>query len=111
MVFQIGLKQRNQPCGGETAPTKKISPIVRVMVGLVGLFIVGIWGLFVYTPIICRAEIYGYETAAIGMIRTIHTAQTQYLSQFGHFATSLAQLGPPRTGQPGQQAADLIGWR
>jgi type IV pilus assembly protein PilA len=34
--------------------------------------------------------------------------QTQYMSQFGQFATSLAELGPPASGAAGPQAADLI---
>jgi hypothetical protein len=32
--------------------------------------------------------------AAAKAITTIHTAETQYDSQFGHYAASLAQLGP-----------------
>ena len=48
------------------------------------------------------------ETAAMGAIRTIHTAQTQYNSQFGRFATTLAELGPPASGQEGPGAANLI---
>jgi type IV pilus assembly protein PilA len=49
------------------------------------------------------------ETAALGGIRTIHTAQTMYSSQFGRFAKSLAELGPPATGgQTGPASADLI---
>jgi type IV pilus assembly protein PilA len=52
---------------------------------------------------------YARETAALGAIRTIHTAQTQYSSQFGRYATSLTELGPPASGQAGQAAADLIG--
>ncbi len=48
------------------------------------------------------------ETAAMGAIRTIHTAQTQYSSQFGKYATSLAELGPPASGQEGPSAANLI---
>ncbi len=48
------------------------------------------------------------EMAAIRQIGTIHTAQTQYYSQFGRYATSLAELGPPTSGQAGPQASDLI---
>ena len=48
------------------------------------------------------------ETAALGAIRTIHTAQTQYSSQFGRFAASLTELGPPTSGQAGPTSADLI---
>ncbi|MFB3775954.1 MAG: type IV pilin protein [Bryobacteraceae bacterium] len=48
------------------------------------------------------------ETAAMGAIRTIHTAQTQYSSQFGKYAATLAELGPPTSGQEGPSAANLI---
>ncbi|MBI1896981.1 MAG: prepilin-type N-terminal cleavage/methylation domain-containing protein [Acidobacteria bacterium] len=48
------------------------------------------------------------ETAAIRQIGTIHTAETQYYSQFGRYATSLAELGPPAGGNAGPNAADLI---
>jgi type IV pilus assembly protein PilA len=48
------------------------------------------------------------ETAAMGAIRTINTAQAQYSSQFGRFAASLTELGPPTSGQSGPAAADLI---
>jgi type IV pilus assembly protein PilA len=49
------------------------------------------------------------ETAALGAVRTINTEQTQYSSQFGRFAKSLAELGPPATGgQTGPASADLI---
>ena len=42
-------------------------------------------------------------------IRTIHTAQVQYSSQHGRFATSLAELGPPASGAaPSAAAADLV---
>ncbi len=48
------------------------------------------------------------ETAAMGAIRTIHTAMTQYSSQFGKYAANLAELGPPTSGQEGPTAANLI---
>ena len=59
-------------------------------------------------PKLNRAKMYAHETAAIKTLQTIHTAQTQYQSQFGKFAASLTELGPPQSGQPGPQAADLI---
>jgi len=49
-----------------------------------------------------------HELAALTEIGTIHQAETQYMSQFGTFATSLAQLGPPASGASGPQAADLM---
>jgi type IV pilus assembly protein PilA len=48
------------------------------------------------------------EMAAIQHIRTLHAEQTQYYSQFGKYAESLATLGPPASGSPGPAAADLI---
>jgi type IV pilus assembly protein PilA len=60
-------------------------------------------------PKLNRARMYSQETAAIGAIRTIHTAQVQYMSTFGRFATSLLELGPPASGGPSAAAADLIG--
>ena len=41
---------------------------------------------------------YKRETAAIKSIQTIHRAEVDSLSEFGHYATSLAELGPPRSG-------------
>jgi prepilin-type N-terminal cleavage/methylation domain-containing protein len=48
------------------------------------------------------------EMAAIRQISTIHTAQIQYYSQFGKYAGTLAELGPPTSGAAGPQASDLI---
>src|SRR5690349_11492593 len=49
-----------------------------------------------------------HEMAAIRQITTIHQAQTQYYSQFGKYATTLAELGPPASGAASPAAADLI---
>jgi prepilin-type N-terminal cleavage/methylation domain-containing protein len=49
------------------------------------------------------------ETAALASIRTIHTAQVQYSSQYNRFANSLAELGPPASGTSSSAAADCIG--
>jgi type IV pilus assembly protein PilA len=49
-----------------------------------------------------------HEMAAIRQITTIHQAETQYYSQFGKYAESLAELGPPASGAAGPAAADLI---
>jgi len=49
-----------------------------------------------------------HETAAIQAIRTIHAMETQYYSQFGKYACSLVELGPPASGAEGPAAAGLI---
>ena len=49
------------------------------------------------------------ETAAIAAIQTIHKMEVQYQSQYGRYAVSLTELGPPASGAPSPAAADLIG--
>ena len=49
-----------------------------------------------------------HETAVISQIKTLQQMELQYYSQFGNWATSLAQLGPPVSGSAGPAAADLI---
>ena len=56
-----------------------------------------------------RTQMYMRETAAVKAIQTIHQMQVQYQSQYGRFANSLAELGPPQSGAAGPAAADLIG--
>jgi type IV pilus assembly protein PilA len=56
-----------------------------------------------------RAQMTARETAAIQAIRAIHTAQVEYQSQYGRYANTLAELGPPASGGPTSAAADLIG--
>ena len=54
------------------------------------------------------ARMNAQEMAAVSEMRTIHTAQIQYYSQFGKYASTLAELGPPTSGTAGPQASDLI---
>jgi type IV pilus assembly protein PilA len=49
-----------------------------------------------------------HEMAAIRQVTTIHQAETQYYSQFGKYAETLAELGPPASGAASPAAADLI---
>ena len=49
-----------------------------------------------------------HEMAAIRQVTTVHQAETQYYSQFGKYAASLAELGPPASGAASPSAADLI---
>jgi prepilin-type N-terminal cleavage/methylation domain-containing protein len=59
-------------------------------------------------PRLTRARMFAEETAAIRAVSVIHTAQTQYYSQFNRYASSLAELGPPTSGNAGPAGADLI---
>src|SRR5215470_9807366 len=49
-----------------------------------------------------------HEMAAIRQITTVHQAETQYYSQFGKYAVTLTELGPPASGAAGPNAAELI---
>ena len=49
-----------------------------------------------------------HEMAAIRQITTVHQAETQYYSQFGRYAATLTELGPPASGNAGPTAADII---
>src|SRR5580700_5435011 len=64
--------------------------------------------LAVALPKLTSARRYAQEMAAQKAITTIFTAETQYYSQFGQYATSLTQLGPPASGAAGPNGAELI---
>lgn len=64
--------------------------------------------LAIAVPKLGSARMQAQEMAAIREIQTIHTAQTQYMSQFGKYAATLQELGPPPSGGPGPSASDLI---
>ena len=62
----------------------------------------------VAAPRLDKARMHSQEMAAVRQIQTLHTAQTQYYSQYGRYATSLAELGPPTSGQASPSASDLV---
>ncbi len=64
--------------------------------------------LGVALPKLTKSRTFAQEMAAQKAISTLHTAQTQYYSQYGGYATSLTQLGPPTNGAPGPNGAELI---
>jgi len=64
--------------------------------------------LAIAVPKLGSARMNANEMAVVRELQTITSMETQYMSQFGTYATTLAQLGPPASGGPGPQAADLI---
>jgi type IV pilus assembly protein PilA len=65
--------------------------------------------LAIALPQVNKIQMNAREMAAVAQIRTLLTAQTQYMSQFGHYATSLPELGPAAGGATeGPSAAGLI---
>ena len=59
-------------------------------------------------PKLNQNRMFAQEAAAVQQVHTIHKALAQYYSQFGKFPTTLAELGPPASGQAGPTGADLI---
>ena len=59
-------------------------------------------------PQLANAKMQALEAGALKAISTIHTAQAQYQSQYGRYASTLAELGPPAAGVPNGSAAGLI---
>ncbi|MBV9265945.1 MAG: prepilin-type N-terminal cleavage/methylation domain-containing protein, partial [Acidobacteriaceae bacterium] len=64
--------------------------------------------LAIAVPKMSQSRMHAQEMAAIAEVQTVNKAELQYYSQFGQYATTLAQLGPPAGGAQGPQAADLI---
>jgi type IV pilus assembly protein PilA len=65
--------------------------------------------LAIALPKFNAARMNAQETAAIRQIGTINQAEVQYYSQFGRYAATLAELGPPAGGgTAGPAASDLI---
>jgi type IV pilus assembly protein PilA len=59
-------------------------------------------------PHLPTARIQAMEVVALKAIDTIHTAQAQYRMQYGRYAATLAELGPPAASAPSASAAGLI---
>ena len=60
------------------------------------------------TPNLLRSRIAANESSAVGSLRTLNTATITYLDSYGHYPPSLKSLGPPPSGEPGDQAASLV---
>jgi type IV pilus assembly protein PilA len=61
-------------------------------------------------PQMSKSRMHAQEMAAVAALRTINQVEVQYQSQFGQYATSLTQLGPPAGAgaAEGVNAAGLI---
>jgi type IV pilus assembly protein PilA len=85
-------------------PRRAVIAIVAISVLLIGSMVV----LAIAIPRMVVQTNVHHELTAITSIGAIHRAQAQYYAEFGHFAPTLAPLGPPANGEPGKTAADLI---
>jgi prepilin-type N-terminal cleavage/methylation domain-containing protein len=62
----------------------------------------------VAVPKFQKAQVFARDMGAQKAIQTIHQMEVQYQSQYGRYANSLAELGPPASGAATPAAADLI---
>jgi type IV pilus assembly protein PilA len=64
--------------------------------------------LSIALPQMGKARMHAQEMAALKTVNTVNTTEVQYFSQFGKYATSIAQLGPP-DGAGAQEGPDHAG--
>jgi prepilin-type N-terminal cleavage/methylation domain-containing protein len=65
--------------------------------------------LVIAIPQYNKARMNAQEMAAVAEIQNVNKMEIQYYSQFGNYATTLAQLGPPtQGGAEGPNAAGLL---
>jgi type IV pilus assembly protein PilA len=101
-------------CGAtaaRVASRSTVTLVVIIVVAVVAFFaILAIGGIVaaVVLPNMAGANTRAQEMAAIVNIRSIHTAQVQYYSEFGRYARSLSELGPASDGKEGPASAGLI---
>src|ERR1022692_2196834 len=75
---------------------------------LIGIAIILLLLLAVAIPERDHTHLNAVETVVMREIQAIYQAQTQYESQFGEYASTLVQLGPPAAGISGPAATKLI---
>src|SRR6266852_4912205 len=102
-TFRVIINVMQQPFFRRGRTSRGFSLIELLIVIAIILVI-----LAIAVPKLGTAKMNANEMAVIKEIQTINTVQMQYLSQFGKYATTLAELGPPTSGGPGPNAADLI---
>ena len=79
---------------------------------LIELLIVIAFILIIITMAVPKYQkimMFGRETSAMNSLKTISAAELTYQSQYGRFAASLAELGPPPSGAASPAGSELIG--
>ena len=60
------------------------------------------------TPNLMRSRMAANEASAVGSLRTLNTAAVTYSNTYGHYPPSLKSFGPPSSGTPTEDGADLV---
>jgi type IV pilus assembly protein PilA len=97
---------RTLPWAGRTRPHRQRGFSLIELLIVISIILILIT---IAVPRFSRAQMYTRETAALQAVKTLHTAEIQYQSQYGRYAASLTELGPPASGAPTPSSADLIG--
>lgn len=102
-----GKDARGKSLSGGVSNLRPSSPLRWAVVagsGVVGLLLL----IVIATPNLLRSRIAANEASAVGSLRVLNTAAVTYLDSYGHYPPSLRSLGPPISGKPGEEAADLV---
>ena len=59
-------------------------------------------------PNLLRSRMAANEASAVGSLRTLNMAAVTYRDTYGHYPPLLRSFGPPTSGRPTEDAADLI---
>jgi prepilin-type N-terminal cleavage/methylation domain-containing protein len=96
-VFQAGFKLRETWQTLHEMPPPSSNRCSRVRRGILALGLLMLVRLLT-PPRLGRQHDSQQTGAIITAIRTLHTAQVEFYSQYGRYAASLTELGPPPSG-------------
>jgi len=90
----------------ERRPGQRGFSLIELLIVIAIILII----LSIALPQMGKSRMHAQEMAAVASIRTINEMEQQYYTEFGHYATSISQLGPPTSSgaQEGPDAANLI---
>jgi type IV pilus assembly protein PilA len=75
---------------------------------VIAIILIIIAVITVAVPKFQKAQMFARDMGAQKAILTIQLLEVEYKSQYGRYANSLAELGPPASGSASRAAADLI---
>ena len=106
LIRLLERRSRLEGCARNQGRGQRGFSLIELMIVISIILII----LSIALPQMSKSRMHAQEISAVAEVRTINQAQVQYQSQFGQYATALAQLGPPATAgaAEGPGAAGLI---